>query len=214
MGDEIVTKNVTPARESETTADRQATFLSAYADLGTVTKAAAEAGVASKTVYRWLAADPAFRADFELAKRAYIDKLEAEADRRAVQGVPRPVGWYKGVAGGTVREYSDSLLQFRLRALDPDRYADRVELKGALAKIDMSRLTDDQINRIAAGEHPLAVLGSSADAFPQLPPAPRQPVRTAERENCQISVLPEAAWALGFRRVGNGDGNVIRHLAA
>ena len=46
-----------------------------------------------------------------------------------------------------------------------------VELRGGLASIDVTRLTDEQLARIRAGEHPLAVLASAQ--APQLaPPAP------------------------------------------
>ena len=55
------------------------------------------------------------------------DILEAEAHRRAVEGVEEPVGWYKGQAGGTVRRYSDVLLMFLLKGVLPERYKDRIE---------------------------------------------------------------------------------------
>ena len=37
-------------------------------------------------------------------------------------------------------------------------FRERVEVRGILGKIDFSRLTDSQLSRIAAGEHPWAVL--------------------------------------------------------
>ncbi len=37
----------------------------------------------------------------ELAKEDAADTLEAEACRRAVEGVEKPVGWYKGKPGGS-----------------------------------------------------------------------------------------------------------------
>ena len=46
------------------------------------------------------------------------DNLEAEAYRRAVEGVERPV-YQGGRLVGTVREYSDSLLTIMLRARHP-----------------------------------------------------------------------------------------------
>ena len=52
----------------------------------------------------------------------FIEKLEAEADRRGVKGVVKPV-LYKGKVVGSIREYSDALLMLRLKALDP-RYRD------------------------------------------------------------------------------------------
>ncbi len=93
-------------------------------------------------------------------KEDAADTLEAEAYRRAVEGVEKPTGWYRGVAGGVVREYSDSLLMFLLKGIRPDKYKDRVEFKGALASIDLNKLPDELLARIAAGEHPLSVLAS------------------------------------------------------
>ncbi len=83
----------------------------------------------------------------------------------------KPVGWYKGKPGGTVREYSDILLIFLLKALRPEKYRERVEVRGSLAHIDFNRLSDDQLTRIAAGEHILAVLATPAEPVAALPPA-------------------------------------------
>ena len=73
----------------------------------------------------------------------------------------KPVGWYKGKPGGYVREYSDVLLMFRLKALRPEKYREPVEVRGSLASIDLNRLTDEQLARISAGEHPWSVLASA-----------------------------------------------------
>ena len=91
------------------------------------------------------------------------DILEAEAHRRAVEGVEEPVGWYRGKPGGTVRRYSDNLLMFLLKGVLPERYKDRMEVAGAFANIDLTRLPDDLIARLAAGEHPLSVLASAGE---------------------------------------------------
>ncbi len=50
---------------------------------------------------------------------------------------------------------------FLLKGIRPDKYKDRVEFKGALASIDLNKLPDELIARIAAGEHPLSVLASA-----------------------------------------------------
>ncbi|MCH7474353.1 MAG: hypothetical protein IIA27_06745 [Gemmatimonadetes bacterium] len=118
------------------------------------------AGVGRSSHYRWLEKDPEYREAFELAKEDAADILEAEAYRRAVEGVEKPVGWYKGKPGGTVREYSDILLIFLLKALRPEKYRERVEMHGVLANIDLTKLPDHLIARIAAGENVMAVLAS------------------------------------------------------
>ncbi len=103
------------------------------------------------------------RPGLKQAEECAADLLESEAFRRAVHGVQKPTGWYRGVAGGYVTEYSDILAIFLLKGLRPEQYAERVgmEVKGALAHIDLSQLPDHLLQRIANGEHPLAVLASA-----------------------------------------------------
>ena len=120
--------------------------------------------------YRWREKDSEYREAFDQAKEDATDVLEAEAHRRAVEGVEESVGWYKGVPGGTVRRYSDVLLIFLLKALRPEKYRERVDLRGSLAHIDLTQLPDHLLARIAAGEHPFSVLapGQGGAAVPAL----------------------------------------------
>ena len=83
--------------------------------------------------------------------------------RRAVEGVEEPAGWYKGEPGGMVRRYSDTLLIFKLKGELPQKYADRVQLSGGLATLNMDALPDDLLERIARGEHPMSVLASAVE---------------------------------------------------
>ncbi len=128
------------------------------------------AGVGRSSHYRWLEKDPEYRAAFDLAKEDATDALEAEAHRRAVEGVEEQVGWYRGVAGGTVRRYSDVLLIFLLKSLRPERYRERVDVRGVLAHLDVSRLPDELVSRLAAGENPITVLAPILQQG-ELPPA-------------------------------------------
>lgn len=59
------------------------------------------------------------------------DALEDEAIRRASQGTLKPV-FYQGVQCGEVREYSDTLMMFMLKARRPERFKERsaTELTG------------------------------------------------------------------------------------
>jgi len=74
--------------------------------------------------------DRAFQDALELAEEMGVDYLEAEAVRRAVQGVEEPVGWHQGKAGGTITRYSDTLLIFLLKGSRPHKYADRHKVSG------------------------------------------------------------------------------------
>lgn len=141
---------------------QQLAFLVAYQETGNVRLACTVAKVGRSSHYRWLEEDPLYREALELAKNAAADLLEAEAHHRAVEGIEKPTGWYKGKPGGFVREYSDLLLIFLLKGARPEKYRDRVEVRGALASIDVTKLSDEQIQRISNGEHPWAVLGPPA----------------------------------------------------
>ena len=62
----------------------------------------------------------------EAAKNTYVEALESEADRRGVEGVDDPV-YYDGEVVGHKKKYSDPLLMFRLKKLDPDGYRERTD---------------------------------------------------------------------------------------
>ncbi len=137
---------------------RQKAFIAAFRETGNVCLACEVAKVGRSSHYRWLEKDAEYREAFDVAKEDATDVLEAEAHRRAVEGVEEPVGWYKGVAGGTVRRYSDNVLMFLLKGARPERYRERYEIKGTLANLDLRRLPDDLIERLAKGENPISVL--------------------------------------------------------
>lgn len=101
-------------------------FLSAYVQFGTVTDAAESAGIARCRHYEWRAEDSDYARAWLDAEDRYAEKLEREADRRAVEGVEEPLT-YQGEVFGKVRKYSDNLLMFRLKALKPDKYRERRE---------------------------------------------------------------------------------------
>ncbi len=61
-------------------------------------------------------------------------------------------------------EYSDILTIFLLKGLRPDRYRERVEVRGGLAHLDLRQLPDELLQRIAQGENIMSVLAS---ALPQ-----------------------------------------------
>lgn len=105
----------------------QGAFLAAYAQTGNITAAAKAAGIARQSHYDWLAADPEYAKRFADAHEEAIERLEAEARRRASVGVEEPV-YYKGKQIGAVRRYSDTLLIFLLKAARPSVYRDRVDV--------------------------------------------------------------------------------------
>jgi hypothetical protein len=153
---------------------RKRAFLVALAKTGVRAEAARMASVDRTVIYTpaWRD-DAAFQEALRRADLMAADIIEAEIHRRAVEGVDEPVGWYRGEAGGTVRRYSDNLLMFRAKALMPEKYRERVEVRSTVTNIDLTQLPDRIIDRLRRGESPLSVLGSyveSGGILPQLPP--------------------------------------------
>ena len=106
----------------------QTRFLAAYATgFPTAKSAAKKAKIARSSHIRWLVNDTKYAAAFTELKDDLVEELEAELYRRAVLGVERPIT----VAGERVmvREYSDRLLMFLLKAEKPEKYRDRREVK-------------------------------------------------------------------------------------
>lgn len=95
---------------------------------GHVVQAATAAGITKQAAYKARHADE----DFALAWADAIDEatetLERVAVRRATAGTERPV-FYKGEVVGTIREMSDTLLIFLLKARRPDVYRDNAKIE-------------------------------------------------------------------------------------
>src|SRR5260370_24672686 len=106
---------------------RQEGFLKALADTGSVTAAVAAAGSSRSRVYELRKVDPTFAAAWEEAEEVAVDKLEAEARRRAVEGVPEPLVSARKLVRDddgqpiAIRRYSDNSLLALLKAYRPPR---------------------------------------------------------------------------------------------
>lgn len=105
-------------------------FLGALAECGIVSRAAEAAGIDRVTVWRRRQEDPDFAKAVDEAIDMAADKLEAEARRRAVDGVEEPV-YQGGQLVGTKTVYSDSLLALLLKGRRKKVFAERVEQTGA-----------------------------------------------------------------------------------
>ncbi len=149
---------------SEIQHPKKRAFLRAYSETGNKTLAAKLAGINRSAIYQpgWRD-DPEFQEALARAKRMAVDVLEDEVHRRAVEGWEEPVGWYKGKAGGTVRRFSDTLLIFRLKGELPQKYAEKLQLSGGLATLNLDAFPDDLLERVARGEHPMSVLMSALE---------------------------------------------------
>lgn len=101
----------------------RARFLERLRQTGNVTEAAGYVGLSRSRLYDLRARDPDLAREWRLALEDTTDRLEAEAIRRAMEGVEEPY-FYQGKECGTVRKYSDSLMKFLLQARLPGRYAE------------------------------------------------------------------------------------------
>ena len=102
------------------------TFLKALRSSGNIGHSCRKARVNRTTAYRLKARDPLFAAKWETAIEDSVDVMEFEARRRAVKGTDKPV-FQKGEQVGVIREYSDTLLMFLLKANKPDKFRDNFD---------------------------------------------------------------------------------------
>ncbi|MDC0336269.1 hypothetical protein OAN24_05185 [Pseudodesulfovibrio sp.] len=113
---------------TKVTAEKKAEFIEALLVDGNVSRSAKSVGVSREHFYRIRRADEEFAKLWEDAVKighmAVIELMEEECDRRALKGVDKPV-YQGGKLVGQIRHYSDNLLMFRLKRLDP-RYARNV----------------------------------------------------------------------------------------
>lgn len=114
-------------RQPKMDIDRKIRAVEAYAELGTVANAARAAGVCPQTITNHMKLDPEFLEGMQIAQGEFRDKLEREAYRRAVEGWEEPVFSQRlGTQIGTVRRYSDGLLQFIMKKWMPE-YREKVQ---------------------------------------------------------------------------------------
>lgn len=135
---------------------RRQRFLRLLAELGTVTAAAAGAGISRDTAYRWKAEEPEFAAAWADAEEQAADDMEAEARRRAMAGVNEPV-YQGGKKVGAVRRFSDTLLIFLLKGARPEKFRERVSAEHSgpgggpipvAATVDLKALSDEELAQL------------------------------------------------------------------
>jgi hypothetical protein len=106
-------------------------FLKALAVTGKIITAARAVGYADSIhLHRMRNEDEEFARQWDEALNAAGDMLEAEAFRRAIEGVLDPV-YYKGEICGYKNVYSDSVLLAMLRRFKPE-YRDRIDINKTL----------------------------------------------------------------------------------
>jgi very-short-patch-repair endonuclease len=117
-------------------------FLEVLSEGGLVVEACVAAGVSRKTAYQWQKRDPEFAEDWRLAKQDAADIAFITYRKRGIQ-------------------QSDRAMEFFIKSRDPETFGQPGQLDLVLKYLDLSRLTNEQLDRIAGGEDPLSVLFSS-----------------------------------------------------
>ena len=98
------------------TQEKREQFIDCIRDTGNVTWAARLIGMSRAYMYEIKEKDSVFAETWENAFNEFLDTVEAEVKRRAIDGIIKPV-FYKGerVDNDQVREYSDNLLMFYMK---------------------------------------------------------------------------------------------------
>lgn len=140
------------ANKTTRTPARDAKFLDAIRKGATVSDACAAACYTRSIAYTYRTQDPKFAEAWDEANEDAIERMEREADRRAVEGYDRPV-FHNGVEVGSERRFSDVLLIFRLKAKRPDVYRERTELSGDLTVTNqLANRLDNAVKREKSGK--------------------------------------------------------------
>lgn len=119
--------------------ERQLYFLQGLREHGRQTQAAKDIGMSTSNIYQWRDKYPNFDREVEEARKEAVRALEDEAYRRAFEGTIKPGKF------GSVREFSDTLMIFLLKANDPEKYSERIrnEISGP-GGVPLN-LTDNQV---------------------------------------------------------------------
>lgn len=123
-----------------------------------VSAAARAAKVSRQWAYQMREEDPDFAAAWDEALQISLDDAEGELYRRAVKGTLKPV-FQGGEKVGSVREYSDTLLIFLLKAHKPDVYRETTRNEhtgkdgGPIQQVvshqqDLSKLSIDELKSL------------------------------------------------------------------
>jgi hypothetical protein len=119
---------ITPHQEKPVaTAASKSDFVSYLREEFTIAGACRRLGITRKSYLMWREKDPEFARDITLAQEDIIDDLEAEAKRRAYDGVSRDIYFQDRVIGQR-SEYSNVLLMFLLKGLRPEKYRERQDI--------------------------------------------------------------------------------------
>lgn len=129
------------------------TFFRALSKTGNIAQSARMAHVKFQHIYRLRKKDPDFAKRFKIAMRKAADAIDEEIYRRGITGYAEPV-FHNGKITGKVRKYSDTLLIFLAKGVNPQKYRENYTInhKGKVAgsikhnhNIDFSKVSDEAL---------------------------------------------------------------------
>lgn len=122
-------RNTEQRRRAERTPEQDEVFFRCVSQGFSLSRSAEKAGYTARGVFNWRVRDQAFAAQcdecYEIGTEIMID----EARRRGMAGINKPV-FHKGEVCGHIREYSDTLLIFLLKARKPDVFRENYTING------------------------------------------------------------------------------------
>lgn len=125
----------TVKKKKPTIAARRTKFLKKLAQTANVSLSARYAAISKSSLYAHRQKNEAFAKAWDEALGEALDELEQLVIERAKHGVEKPV-YFGGKLVGTVRNYSDALAMFLLKARRPEVYARLSEEQLADADVD------------------------------------------------------------------------------
>lgn len=121
-----ITNSWSPRKKGKQKSGIKPVFLQTFRESGFVLQTCARVGISQKSFAKWIQDDPEFAKEFEIANQEVTEKYEIAAGVRAVNGWEEPV-FHQGKQVGTVRKYSDRLLELLLKARNRQKYGERID---------------------------------------------------------------------------------------
>jgi hypothetical protein len=135
----------------------QERWLQAFSTTGSIGGACIETGISVPAVEAWDYRDVyGFKKRKAWAAQVALGDVEREIRRRAIEGVDKPV-IYQGQITDTYKEYSDNLLMFRAKRLDPS-YKDNYQPPQSGTTVNITRTVIEVHDYRAGTSAPIRVV--------------------------------------------------------
>lgn len=143
------------------TAKKKRLFLDHLKKCGFKSTAAAKVNMTRSNITYHEKKDPVFAEEIEKALLMFEASIDEAAYKRGVEGIDKPV-WFQGKIVGYDKNYSDRMLEFSARTVNPEKYGqtNKVEMSGSLdvtartsAKLALVKMLDIAIDSAEDAEY-------------------------------------------------------------